>query len=200
MQYRVIAWILAATAVAGQDVTVMVRDYAGVEKRILRRAEMEADRVLGTAGVQVNWVHCPSPVCDRPPLPTEFVVDVLPAGVTRRGTETRALGYAVPPESGPYGSYAGVLYNRVERLSSCRAGAGIILGHVFAHELGHLLLGVGSHAPAGIMKAEWCESELARASQGGLVFGPIERLRIQENLHRRSLAHWAGTAVAFRSN
>ena len=42
-----------------------------------------------------------------------------------------------------------------------------ILGHVVAHEIGHLLLPRGPHSPSGIMRA-WLDRQLA--ALGGLFF------------------------------
>ena len=39
-----------------------------------------------------------------------------------------------------------------------------------AHEIGHLLLGSNSHAPAGIMSARWEGQELNRMARGNLLF------------------------------
>ena len=67
------------------------------------------------------------------------------------------------------------------------------LGHVMAHELGHLLLGSNSHSGMGIMRAHWQSEELRRLSRGGLWFtneqadrmtGKLYRSRRQESLRR----------------
>ena len=41
-----------------------------------------------------------------------------------------------------------------------------ILGHAMAHELGHLLLGMNSHSPTGLMRAHWTSEDLANATVG----------------------------------
>jgi hypothetical protein len=76
---------------------------------------------------------------------------------------------AGPPKSGS------------ERLSFGSAGKSVVLGDAMAHELGHLLLGVSSHAPRGVMKAEWHSEELEQAAQGTLIF------------HGKSAAVWRRT-------
>jgi len=57
-----------------------------------------------------------------------------------------------------------------------------ILGHIAAHETGHLLLGTNSHAPRGIMRAMWLREELASASKGALFFSGSESRQMKEKL------------------
>jgi hypothetical protein len=175
-----------------QPLTVIVHNYAGVGVRALERAESEAARILGTAGVELKWVNCrsnieTSPVCWKPPDSMELVLDLLPAGATRRDASEGALGYAVRPDSGSFGSYAGVLYDRVERLRVLRVRTSVVLGHAIAHELGHLLLKTNWHAPSGIMAPEWHRKELDDAARGTLVFRAEDRRMIQENIRRRGV-------------
>jgi hypothetical protein len=49
-----------------------------------------------------------------------------------------------------------ILYNRIERFALAQ-GAPVArgLGHVIAHEIGHLLLGVNSHSRDGLMQPDW---------------------------------------------
>src|SRR3954452_14048123 len=139
--------VFSGEILGAQPFTVFVHDFAGVEQLVLERAESEAGRILRTVGIEPTWVNCrnslqPMKACDNPPGTTELVLHVLPGGTARDAQPDGALGFAVPPESGPFGSYAGVLYDRVERLSSMTISKSVVLGHVMAHELGHLLLGV----------------------------------------------------------
>jgi hypothetical protein len=186
-----LAGIFFAGAIGGaQPLTVIVHNYADVGVPMLERAQREAARILGTAGAEVKWVNCrnnveTSPLCGKRPDSTELVLDLLPAGTSRRGTSEGALGYAIPPKSSTFGSYAGVLFDRVERLSVRSVSKSVVLGHAMAHELGHLLLEPGWHAPSGIMMSEWHRKELHKAAQGNLVFRTADRRTIEENIRRR---------------
>src|SRR5215467_13630853 len=62
---------------------------------------------------------------------------------------------------------------------------GVILGHLAAHELGHLLLGVGSHSPHGIMHVPWRLKELDVIVQGLLVFTPQQAESMRTNIRAR---------------
>src|SRR5690242_13125997 len=62
---------------------------------------------------------------------------------------------------------------------------GVILGHLVAHELGHLLLGSGSHSPSGVMHVPWHLKELDIIAQGLMVFMPQQAERMRTNIRAR---------------
>jgi hypothetical protein len=75
-----------------------------------------------------------------------------------------------------------VFYDRVRDFDRRgRIDTWIVLGYVIAHELGHLLLPVNSHASDGIMQADWDPKLISRAG-GFLSFSPDQgrllRLRV----------------------
>jgi hypothetical protein len=53
-----------------------------------------------------------------------------------------------------------------------KASEGLILGHVIAHEIGHLLLPHGAHTAAGIMSPQIDNGDFRKAVDGNLVFSP----------------------------
>jgi hypothetical protein len=57
----------------------------------------------------------------------------------------------------------------------------VILGHILAHELGHLLLGLDAHRTGSIMQRNWGENELCRALQRRMLFPSwqAEQMRAQ---------------------
>jgi hypothetical protein len=61
-----------------------------------------------------------------------------------------------------------IMEGRVGTFRPC-PDVGQILGHVIAHELGHLL-GLDSHSPTGIMRADWSRTDLEDAFSGNLLF------------------------------
>jgi len=78
-------------------------------------------------------------------------------------------------------------YPRVlELASNGSATVGLVLGHVIAHELGHLLLQRATHSAAGLMRATL---DLQLAQQGRLLFTAAEgqaiRAAIARNADRR---------------
>jgi hypothetical protein len=68
-----------------------------------------------------------------------------------------------------------------------------LLGHVMAHEIGHLLLPVNSHASRGIMRGEWDVVQTQHARTGTLGFTSTEaRLmtrRLADHASLFQLAH-----------
>jgi hypothetical protein len=196
--YLSVLFVSFGASIAGSEpLRVYIHDYAEVGEFVLHRTETEAARILRSAGIEPTWVNCPGSgerpqECHKSPDATELVIHLLPAGTTRRRLALNALGFAVPPEPGSFGSHGGVLYDRVERMSSRFLSTSVILGHAISHEIGHLLLGSGSHSGDGIMKSEWHYRELTRASQGTLVFSVDERREIQKNVRRRLAEMSAG--------
>ncbi len=63
---------------------------------------------------------------------------------------------------------------------------GVILGHLAAHELGHLLLGAGSHSSLGIMHVPWRLKELDVIAQGLMVFTPQQTESMRTNIRART--------------
>ena len=184
-----------AEEVSTPSISVLVFDYAGVSSEILNAGLRDATRILKSGGVEVVWVHCPvAPEllalvrpCRDAPGPLALVLHILPRGVSRRHTDPGSAGFAVPPEDGGFGVYAGVFHDRVRQ-----PGASIdeaeLLGSVVAHELGHLLLGTGQHSAAGIMKGEWRYKQSILVAQGLLRFDTGQRRRMLANMRRRVLA------------
>src|ERR1700756_4777134 len=126
--------------------TVAVYDGIEASWPLLEIAEREADRIFGEAGIDLRWVNC---------WPGGMVPDC--AGRTGAGQislrvvarplslSAKAMGVAFVAKG--EGSYADVFFDHLEKLYSEDASLnlGPILGHVMAHEIGHLLLGSNSH-------------------------------------------------------
>lgn len=84
----------------------------------------------------------------------------------------------------------------VEKVSQGRESMkALILGHVMAHELGHLLLGAGSHSATGLMHVPWHKKELEMVAQGSLLFTSWEGEKMrQQVLSRLGDQRWAQAA------
>lgn len=186
------------------QLTIRIYDYAGVSEKTLARAFHEAEKIYRKAGIAVPVVLCrPIPVdpsvdphCGTPAGPTVIQVRLVPEQMAVRiHMDKRVFGFAATASRPQYGVVANVYYDRVKRLASewdYRGYLeGIILGHVVAHEVGHLLLSAGSHSRRGIMHIPWTEPELALAHTGGLVF-----TREQSSSIRSDVAGRVGAANA----
>lgn len=166
------------------QVSVSVYNDAQVPAAVLAQAEREAGKIFSRAGLEVSWVNC-SPAelrvetrgsCESFAWPAYLALHILPRPVR---PVNEVFGVAFLSADG-IGCYSDVYYDRALALhADWKVGLANILGNVVAHELGHLLLGSNSHAPAGIMRARWQAEELRRMASGSLLFTSeqAERMR-----------------------
>lgn len=167
--------------------TIIVHDMTEVPAPVLSGATAEVARIFRRAKVRIEWLECttgpdhpgkPNPCLARPA--GAIILRVVPG--TLEFLDKAALGYALP--IGKNSIYATVSYTRVKqcfkRQERSAASLEQVLGNAMAHELGHILLGSGSHSPKGIMRANWDAEQLNHASKGRLYFSRIEEMRIRE--------------------
>src|SRR6266849_4437613 len=112
-----------------------------------------------------------------------------------------SFGFALYPDDGSFAMVANVFAHDAEQLANRRGmRQGVILGHLVAHELGHLLLGAGSHSASGIMHVPWHLKELELIALGLMVFMPQEAKRMRTNIRARAATERAmDAAVAPRT-
>jgi len=171
--------------------TVRFYNYAGVSATTLERAAEIAGRVYDKAGIRTVWMECrtradqpvTNPACSEKPGASVIQVRLLSksmaAGVD---IDPTVFGYAAPSKTGGFGAVANIISHRVAQLArDVESSEELILGHVLAHEIGHLLLGYGGHSKRGLMRVHWDESELQKAAIGGLVFTKkqVKKVRAQ---------------------
>ena len=171
------------------SLTVRVFNYAQVPAATISSAERDANNILGAAAVQAVWLDClaksvavdSKALCDKgwsPDLPS---VRLLSGQVTKQFQDFE-FGFAAVPV------LVTVSYEHIERRAirdNSPSEAGVILGCVLAHELGHLLLGNGSHSSTGIMQPQWSHEQIRQAMMGGLLFTPEQAKKIREQVQPR---------------
>lgn len=168
-------------------VTISVYNDAEVPADVLQQAENEASNVFRQAGIDVNWLNCriPAPSEEASQACQEAVFPVhLHLRIVRKslGLKEDTMGISFQADDGS-GCYADLFYEPMQELHhSDGTDTASLLGHVAAHEIGHLLLGAKSHSEAGIMHSQWTAQELASAKVGGLVFLEKESRRIRARL------------------
>ncbi len=180
-------------------ITVRVYNFAQVEKKGLAQAEREATYVLRNAGIDLEWIHCRTsaeevptvPACGFQPGPTDLVIRILPQEMAKRLSDNPdELGIALnPTEDDPnrFGNFIYILFHRVRAMANKRdATRAQILACGIAHEIGHLLLGNGSHSREGIMNARWGPKSLRLAARGKLVFSPQQAKRMRADVLKRT--------------
>ena len=163
---------------------VAVHNDAGVSELTVAEAESAAGKVFASAGLRLDWVNCGRPGesdvdarrCSAVSYPTHLQLRIL---VRPRHLAAATLGISYLGADGT-GCYSEIFAAQVEHLGVDHEARSVILGHVMAHELAHLLLGTNSHATTGIMRAHWQAAELERAKRGVLLFSAGESERMRE--------------------
>jgi hypothetical protein len=152
----------------------------------------ELTRVLLSAGVEARWIDCsgvapkgPSePGCYERLGPFEVALSILRHPEERSRLSTETAGFAVVPDGGGPGVFAGVFRDRLPgRLTENSRFR--ILGLLAAHEIGHLLLRSNLHSGAGIMRPNLSEKNLEGASGTDLVFSHEDSERVCVELRQR---------------
>jgi hypothetical protein len=165
--------------------TVLVYDFAGVQAGTLLQAEQETSRIFRHSGVDIIWRSCRVPGSSVPiecpdPSPMTPALRLVPRfQLVRDRVHAEAMGYST-------GDFATVSVEFAQRLEeSGVAQLPQILGHIMAHEVGHVLLPGGRHSVNGIMRARWSSNEWRLLRQGGLNFAPEQSRFLRAELLRR---------------
>lgn len=212
---RIILGSLVATAILGiipargakateplPEVTIHVRNYAGVEPGTLAEAEKVATSIFHKAGLQTRWVDTGTGALNSTPASrndldlSHLQLSILSGAMAQRMNRSDGV-MGVAPGAGRdrrlvYVFYAGVaamsdaLVARSHSTHLWPASRGLILGAVIAHELGHILLNLEVHSSVGIMRGDWCPLDFERAARGELLFTEGQAQTIRVELARRA--------------
>ena len=145
------------------QITVVVYNDAAVPARVIESAKEIAARIYRDAGVAILWRDHSNPATGA----TELFVRIVRRSLNLPGDD---FGIAFVGGDG-WGVQADIFYSGIEQLTNdTSASAAQIMGHVMAHELGHLFLGMNSHSSLGIMQAHWTDQQLRLMSKGILKF------------------------------
>jgi hypothetical protein len=165
---KLVAALVMGVAVAGASmasaqepltVTLHVTDYANLSRQDLATAEAYAAAIYRAAGIETVWTDAPwGPGDARTPHLRVAILsrDMAEKKCKGSGLGETAMGVAVDGEGVNDGRVAYIFSDRIGRaamknLATFERG----LGHVLAHEVGHLLLGGHSHSRTGLMSSDW---------------------------------------------
>ena len=174
----------------GLAATIFIRSYNnfGVPAPDLAVAREHAQAILQEAGVNVVWIDCRAGGRSEPvdtvsrchePVGSNIVLRLLKTKV-KLNDRSRfvSMGYSLVGIPVPF--LATVYVDRAELVAR---GAGIdtrrLLGLAIAHEIGHVLLNSNSHAPSGLMRAEWSRTELQRQDPAAWRFLETEAAQVR---------------------
>jgi hypothetical protein len=161
---------IAAAAMAGgvayaagnsPGLAVCVQHREAVNNLVMAQAQAIVTMVFGAAGVRIDWL--PSRLC-RIAAGNIIRLEIDQVVPAQFGPET--LAYALPYAGS--GTTIHVFYARI--MENHREFGADILGHVIAHEIGHVLEGIVRHSPEGLMKAHWGLSDYMRMKKQRLFF------------------------------
>jgi hypothetical protein len=199
--------ILAATSYGAQQepamvpavnpitITIRMHNYAQVKPTVLLPAKKAAAEILKEAGVETVWVDCYSgqaslsdAECANPMTPLDLTLNLVPQSLTKHFHDRdEILGVALLPGGQDFAFYAYVFCGGAKAYAAHHElDLSRFLGHLIAHELGHLLLGENSHSNTGIMRPCWNDTDLIAIAHGGMSFSFSERKRLQVALTART--------------
>jgi hypothetical protein len=180
LKYAVLGLLTLASPASASEgrtapqVTIYLYDDAGLSEQVLAQAEEEATRIFRRAAIDTLWVGCKllkpaphgDPKCQAAKAPFHLVLRIVPWSSKRE----HVFGIAFLSAEGQ-GIYSDVFYESAEKLhKQWHASLSRVLGHVMAHEIGHLLLGTNAHSSMGIMRPNWQIQELRSLQMGRLLF------------------------------
>jgi len=156
-----LAMMVAAKMTAeAADLAVCLRNADVVDSFTLYRAQALTTGMFGSIGVRVEWNGGRNAA---ETVVVEFDSETPP------DFKPGALAYALP--YGKRGSRIHVFYDRVRRDHPPSLTA-VLLGHVFVHEITHVLEGIARHSDTGVMKGHWDRRDYEQMARRPLTFAP----------------------------
>jgi hypothetical protein len=168
----------AAETIELLTLEVLTMDEVGVPADTLQQAQQVASRIFEGVGIRLVWIS-------RMPLGSRYlVIRVVLKPMSVMSRNPGVLGTAAASNDNG-ATLASLFFERIDRQCG-RFGidVSLLLGHVMAHEMGHLLLPPGAHTAAGLMKAGWDLHQSVLALAGKLTFAPNQSSLIRTRLQR----------------
>jgi hypothetical protein len=135
-------------------ITIRIYDFDHIEPKVIASAKEVTSEIFRRAGLQISWVDCISQgVCATDARGAEFRVRIVPQAIGEAMVSDGVFGFAIPCPSSQEACLCYILYWQIRAFAERNhIGADKVLGHVIAHEIGHMLLGPNAHAHFGIMQ------------------------------------------------
>jgi hypothetical protein len=181
--YRLALITLAAMALRPESIEaqiaapVVLRVYGmgTLPPGIADRARQVVGEIYSAAGTRIEWRSG----SDTAETPGGFQVSLLFRRRSDADTPLLVLGFAPATR----GRLVYVLYDHVEAFAVANhLEIGHALGHVMAHEVGHVLLPSHAHSRTGLMSGNLNFQSLRRKRQGALLFTSRQAAQIRARL------------------
>lgn len=172
----------AETPMIDRTLRITVRNYSRETPETLERALNEVARLFRPVGVSIEWLGVRQDVRSLVPgsSPNDLHLMLLDRQMQELDHSKKMLLGMAPMSGTEQGHVAYVFLEPVEYLSDVHAvDSVLVLAHVIAHELGHLLLPARYHAPSGLMLGRWSGPDLRAAARGEQRFSSQEAALIR---------------------
>jgi len=165
------------------QVVVCMASPGDIPMENLAAAKAVSSGIFAGIGVNIQW--------RRPSHCSTQGISITFSNHTPAGLMPGAMAYALPYE----GTHIVVFYDRVKDKPGRWP---ILLGHVIAHEITHLLQGVARHSESGVMKATWTGADYQQMTLKPLQFTDEDAMLIHDSLRVRE-SSFAAVALAGRA-
>ncbi len=171
---------------AACQVRVYLENQQIANSRVLFSAEALAVRMFAGIGVRVCWeVGSPRPArgAGKAGIPQHAGLDIVLRLVSNEpgNIHEGALGYALPFSKS--GVRVTLFYDRaLGPVVGNEGAATVLLAHVLAHEITHVLQGTARHSEEGVMKARWTPEDRAQMMRAPLPFTDLDVQLIQRGM------------------
>lgn len=165
--------ILTVSAASGPQIDIWLPPRnEGPLQQAIWRAKQTVNEAYTNISIKVTWRSGPAPSgCWKSTLRRQIILQFRPDAPT---SHNDALAYALPHASD--GPCIVLLTNRILRtVTPNPTTGGALLGHVLAHEIGHVLQGIERHSPSGLMQEHWTIQEIKNMTGNPLRFTAYDK-------------------------
>ena len=145
----------SAAAPGLRDATIVlhVTNYAALSREILEVASARVATIYERIGVRIVWVDGEVSLEERQDGRRHFSILLLSRDMAEKTILARGIKDGVLAQAHVSGGRAHIFCDRIATTPGALQHLPTPLGHVIAHEVGHLVLGTNSHSARGIMRA-----------------------------------------------